>query len=75
MFKVGDLVRYRKEWCSEGERKYFHIVKEIRLNPVTMEETCCLIETLNTNLTWNPTEVVDFEMIELVDNVEKYLEN
>ena len=75
MFKVGDLVRYKKDWCSEGESKYIHIVKEICLNPVTMEETRCLIETLNTALTWNPTEVVDFEMIELIDNVEKYLEN
>lgn len=64
MIKEGMIVRYRKEWCSEGERKYLHIVRENRLNPVTGKMTRWLIETINTELTLNPTEVVDEEMIE-----------
>lgn len=66
-FKVGDIVKYNPKWCTPGEEKYIHIVREIRLNPVTNEETRCLIETLNTNLFLNPQEVVDFEMIDLCE--------
>lgn len=63
MFEVGTIVKYKDEWCSEGERKYRHIIKEQRLNPVTNEMTRYLIETINTTLTLNPTSVVDECMI------------
>ena len=47
MIKEGMIVRFSRKWCSEGERKYLHLVKENRLNPVTGEMTRWLIETLN----------------------------
>ena len=62
--KVGMLVRYAPNWCSEGERKYIHVVKENRLNPVTGEMTRWLIETVNTKLSLGSSEVVDDYMIE-----------
>lgn len=63
--KVGSVVRYRKEWCSEGEREYIHIVRENRLNPVTNEMTRWLIETINMkNMYFHPMQVVDECMIE-----------
>lgn len=62
--EVGMVVRYAPEWCEPGERKYLHIVKENRLNPVTGEMTRWLIETINTNLFLNPTEDVEEYMIE-----------
>lgn len=61
---VGMLVRYAPNWCSDGERKYIHVVKENRLNPVTGQMTRWLIETINSNMAFNPTEVVDGCMIE-----------
>ena len=61
---VGMIVRYAPNWCSEGERKYLHVVKENRLNPVTGQMTRWLIETINTGMAFNPTEVVDDCMIE-----------
>ena len=64
MIKEGMIVRYTPEWASEGERKYLHVVKENRLNPVTMEMTRWLIETINTTLVFHPSEVVDDYMIE-----------
>lgn len=64
MIKVGTIVRYKPEWCTEGERKYLHIVRENRLNPCTNEMTSWLIETLNSSLFLNPTETVDECMIE-----------
>ena len=60
---VGDIVRYHPDWCSDGERKYLHLVRENRLNPVTGEMTRWLIETLGTGMFLNPTEVVDENMI------------
>lgn len=66
MFKVGDIVKYKKEWCSEDELKYRHRVLEIRLNPVTDEMSRYLIETINTSLSLNPTETVDEFMIEKI---------
>ena len=66
MFKVGDIVRYAPAWCSEGERKYLHVVVEVGLlNPVKMTETRVRIRTLNTSMTLMPEEVVDDFMIEL----------
>lgn len=63
--EVGMIVRYAPNWCSPGERKYLHVVKENRLNPVTGQMTRWLIETINSGLTIaNPTEVVDENMIE-----------
>ena len=68
MFKVGDIVRYKNGWCSDGERKYLHIVREIRLNPVTNQMTRYLIETINMeHMTLNPTETVDECMIEYAE--------
>ena len=65
MIKVGSIVKYKKEWCAAPEEeKYLHIVKENRINPVTGEMTRFLIETINTKLTLNPTEVVEIDMIE-----------
>ena len=69
MIKVGMIVRYKKEWCSEGERELLHIVRENRLNPVTNKETRWLIETINGNTFFNLTETVDEEMIEEVADV------
>ena len=64
-FKVGDIVRYNPKWCSEGERKYLHIIKENRLNPVTNQMTRYLIETINMeHMTLHPTSVVDDYMID-----------
>lgn len=61
----GMIVRYAPEWCSEGERKYLHVVKENRLNPITNQMTRWLIETINMeNMVFNPTETVDDYMIE-----------
>lgn len=64
MFEIGAVVKYRKEWCSEGEEKFRHIVLEQRLNPITEKPTRYLIRTLNTNLVLAPTETVDECMIE-----------
>ena len=63
--KVGMIVRYSVGWCTEGERKYLHLVKENRLNPTTNKMTRWLIETINMeNAVFNPTETVDECMIE-----------
>ena len=64
MFKPGDVVKYKKEWCSAGEEKYIHVILENRLNPVTGEMSRYLIATLNTALSFQPTEVVEECMIE-----------
>lgn len=64
MIKEGMIVRYAKEWCSPGERQYLHVVKENRLNPVTDKMTRWLIETINTTMTFNPTQTVEDYMIE-----------
>ena len=65
MFKVGDIVRYNPAWCSEGERKLIHMVKEVGLyNPVTMLPTRVKIVTLNSNLFMPLVEVVDDVMID-----------
>jgi len=61
--KVGMIVRYHPDFCSEGERKYLHVVRENRLNPVTGEMSRWLIETLGTGMFLNPTEVVEDCMI------------
>lgn len=65
MFKVGDIVRYNPAWCSEGERKYIHMVKEVGLlNPVTMQETRVKIVTLNSQLFLPPVEEVEECMLD-----------
>lgn len=65
--KKGMIVRYTKEWCSPGERKYLHVVLENRMNPVTGEMTRWLIQTLNMeNMFFKPLEEVDECMIEPV---------
>lgn len=65
MIKEGMIVRYAAAWCSPEERKYLHVVKENRLNPVTNTMTRWLIETINMeNMVFHPTETVDDYMIE-----------
>ena len=64
MIKVGMIVRYAPDWCSPGERKYLHVVKENQLNPVTGKMTRWLIQTINTQLFLQPTSVVEDYMIE-----------
>ena len=65
MITEGMIVRYASEWCSPGERKYLHVVKENRLNPVTNQMTRWLIQTINMeNMTFQPTSVVEDYMIE-----------
>lgn len=67
MIRVGMIVRYKPEWCSPAERKYLHVVKENRLDPVKGTMTRWLIETINMeNMYFNPTETVDECMIEQV---------
>lgn len=63
--EVGMIVRYADGWCSEGEKKYLHVVKEKRLNPVKNTMTRWLIQTINMEyMTFQPTQVVDDYMIE-----------
>lgn len=64
MIEVGMIVRYRDKYCTPEERKYLHVVKENRLNPVTNKMTRYLIETINSSLVFNPTEEVEEDMIE-----------
>jgi len=60
----GMLVEYAPEWCSPGEEKYVHVVKEFRMNPVTGDpKGRALISTINSPLVLGHTEVVDMEMI------------
>lgn len=66
MIKEGMVVRYTEKYCSSGERKYLHVVKENRLNPVTNKMTRWLIETINSSMAFNPTETVEEDMIEPV---------
>ena len=74
-FKVGDLVRYSHDWCTNGERKYIHVLKENRLNPITNEMSRWLIETINTNMVFNPTSVVeDYMIVPLGFNVDDLTE-
>lgn len=65
MVKTGMIVRYKKEWCSPGEREYLHVVMENRLNPVTGKMSRWLIKTINMkNMVLQPTSVVEEDMIE-----------
>lgn len=66
MIEIGMIVRYKEKYCSPGERKYLHVVKENRLNPITNEMTRWLIETINSSMAFNPTEIVEEDMIEPV---------
>lgn len=76
--EVGMIVRYAPEWCSPGERKYLHLVKENRLNPVTGEMTRWLIHTLNSCCSLGMSEDVDDFMIEptglTIDDVMQMIE-
>ena len=65
MIETGMIVRFAPQWCSPGERRYLHIVRENRLNPVTGKMTRWLIETVNMkNMTLHPTSEVEDYMIE-----------
>ena len=75
MITTEMIVRYRPEWCSEGERHYLHVVKENRMNPITGKMTRWLIETINAkNMILPPTEVVEENMIESTGfNIQDYV--
>lgn len=65
MIETGMIVRYAPGWCSPGERRYLHIVRENRMNPVTGRMSRWLIETINMRyMTIHPTSVVEDYMIE-----------
>ena len=62
MFKIGDKVRIRPEWCDRpGESERTHIV--IDVNEITKR---CIIEAQDTGMSLAPTEVVHWDMIEAV---------
>ena len=64
-FKIGDIVRYCAEWCTPGERKYLHVIKENYAHPITGKMTRWLIQTINMeNMILKPCSVVDEYMIE-----------
>ena len=75
MITEGMIVRYAPNWCSPGERKYLHVVKENLLNPVTNKMTRWLIQTINMdNMTFQPTSVVEDYMIEPTGfNIKDYI--
>ena len=75
--KEGMIVRYTPEWCEPGERKYLHVVKENRLNPVTGEMTRWLIQTINMeHMAFQPSSTVDDYMIEPTGfTIEDYIAN
>ena len=59
MFKVGDYVLIRPEWCdSVGQTT--HPYKVVSVNEVTRR---CIIQSQMCELALVPTEVVSFEMI------------
>ena len=61
----GMIVEYAPEWCSPGEEKYVHVVKEFRANPATGDPNGrVLISTINTQSSLGSTQVVDREMIQ-----------
>lgn len=65
MIKEGMIVRYHSNWCKPEERKYLHVVKENRLNPITNKMSRWLIQTINmNNMLIQPSEVVEDYMIE-----------
>ena len=64
-YPIGTIVKYRPEYCSDGEEKYRHVIKENRLNPVTNEETRYIIQTINMEyMHFCPSEEVEECMIE-----------
>ena len=63
MIKEGMIVKYAPGWCSEGEEKYIHLVKENRMNPVSGKMTRWLIYTLNSGCSLGLSETVDDYMI------------
>ena len=65
MIHEGMIVRFTPAWCSPEERRYLHVVKENRLNPVTGKMTRWLIQTINMkHMTIQPSSVVEEYMIE-----------
>lgn len=60
-FHVGEKVKYTPKYCGAGEEKYIHVITEV--NPDTKK---CIIHTLNSCLSIGSSEVVDFDMIELL---------
>ena len=65
MIHEGMIVRFTPTWCSPEERRYLHVVKENRLNPVTGKMTRWLIQTINMkHMTIQPSSVVEEYMIE-----------
>lgn len=66
-FEVGTAVRYAEKWCSPGERKYIHIIREA-YKARNENDKCILIETINSDCFWNPTEWVTEAMIEKLEH-------
>ena len=75
MIETGMIVRFAPQWCSPGERRYLHVVRENRMNPVTGRMTRWLIETVNMkNIVLSPTSVVEDYMIEPTGfNIKDYM--
>ena len=65
-FKVGDIVKIKKEWCNSEEEshKLFVIVKD----SVWRQDRKCCIRQIDSTLAIVPTERVTFEMIESTGN-------
>lgn len=58
MFKVGDIVKFADNWCTEGEKKYRFVVLETGFCGDRLKIGC-----LNSKLSLGSVEVVDEEMV------------
>ena len=58
MFKVGDVVKFADNWCTEAEKKYRYQVLETGFCGNRLKIGC-----LNSALTLGSIQVVDEEMV------------
>lgn len=63
MFELGNKVIIKKEWLGSNEESG-RIYEVVDVNEVTKR---CIIRPVESNLVLVPTELVGFEMIELVE--------
>ena len=63
MFELGNKVIIKKEWLGSNEESG-RIYEVVDVNEVTER---CIIRPVESNLVLIPTELVGFEMIELVE--------
>lgn len=63
MFELGNKVIIKKEWLGSNEESG-RIYEVVDVNEVTER---CIIRPVESNLVLVPTELVGFEMIELVE--------